>query len=171
VCHAGRVVAVQHRHATTGLTDLHARLRLTPPAPVLSSLALQVPAIFGTNENEGRIFVPAMPAMVPGTSFPPKSGDLEKAMHHFFEYYSTNQSAIAAATQMVADQYPNSHYANSWVRACVRDRVGLVGVVSTENEWRRLQVWRGAICATAVCSSGVGVVRVCPLLAAPTDRV
>ncbi len=35
-----------------------------------------VPTIFGTNKNEGSIFVPAIIAMVPGTHFPPQDADL-----------------------------------------------------------------------------------------------
>ena len=37
-----------------------------------------VPVIFGTNKNEGTIFVPTLPLVVPGTSFPPSTADLEK---------------------------------------------------------------------------------------------
>ena len=40
-----------------------------------------VPTIFGTNNNEGTIFVPAIVVLVPGTNFPPDNADLEKGEH------------------------------------------------------------------------------------------
>ena len=36
-----------------------------------------VPVIFGTNKNEGTIFVPALVVVVPGTKFPPTTANLE----------------------------------------------------------------------------------------------
>ena len=35
-----------------------------------------VPIIFGTNKNEGSIFVPALVVVVPGMHFPPQDADL-----------------------------------------------------------------------------------------------
>lgn len=40
----------------------------------------KVPAIFGTNKDEGTIFVPALPLIVKGTHFPPTPDDLTQGM-------------------------------------------------------------------------------------------
>lgn len=37
-----------------------------------------VPVIFGTNLDEGTIFVPALTLVVPGTPFPPDAAAMEK---------------------------------------------------------------------------------------------
>lgn len=37
-----------------------------------------VPVIFGTNLNEGTIFVPALVLVVPGTPFPPTPAAMQK---------------------------------------------------------------------------------------------
>jgi hypothetical protein len=39
-----------------------------------------VPSIFGTNNNEGSIFVPAIVLMLPGTHFPPQDADITIGM-------------------------------------------------------------------------------------------
>lgn len=38
----------------------------------------KVPAIFGTNKNEGSVFVPAMLFMIPGVNFPPQDADIAR---------------------------------------------------------------------------------------------
>ena len=76
-----------------------------------------MPTIFGTNKNEGRIFVPAMPLIVPGTHFPPTPADTAASMRHFFSYWSSNTTVIANAAQSVLEEYPSSAYANEWYRA------------------------------------------------------
>jgi carboxylesterase type B len=40
----------------------------------------KVPTIFGTNANEGSIFVPALILMIPGTNFPPQDADITKGL-------------------------------------------------------------------------------------------
>ena len=88
-----------------------------PQTSLVAGTFNKVPTIFGTNKNEGRIFVPAMPFVVPGTHFPPTPADTEASMHHFFEYYTTNQTTIATAAASVLVEYPSEDYANEWVRS------------------------------------------------------
>lgn len=46
-----------------------------------------VPTVFGTNKNEGTIFVPAI-AYVSGANIPPTTSDMEtKVLPHFFRHY------------------------------------------------------------------------------------
>lgn len=92
-------------------------LEVLSPSKVVGYRRHQVPTIFGTNKNEGRIFVPAMPLVVPGTHFPPTPDDIVASMHHFFSYYSSNMTVVEAAAQSVLVEYPDNDYANEWYRA------------------------------------------------------
>ena len=79
---------------------------------------MQVPTIFGTNKNEGTIFVPLLTEVVPGTHFPPSTADMEQALPHFFKYYSDNTTDITRVTEEVLTMYPLSAYKNNkWRRA------------------------------------------------------
>lgn len=81
-------------------------------------LCVQVPTIFGTNKNEGTIFVPLLTEVVPGTHFPPSTADMEQALPHFFKYYSDNTTDITRVTEEVLTMYPLSAYKNNkWRRA------------------------------------------------------
>lgn len=66
----------------------------------------KVPAIQGTNNDEGTIFVPAMPLIIPGIHWPTQSGDLEIAMNYIF---GGNQTTVGGIISL----YPQSNYASA----------------------------------------------------------
>jgi carboxylesterase type B len=63
----------------------------------------RVPLIIGTNLNEGSLFLPMMPAVIPGFHFPPDEKDTPTALRHFF-----NESSVAA----ILTAYPSSSFFN-----------------------------------------------------------
>ncbi len=52
-----------------------------PLALIERGLFNAVPTIFGTNRNEGIVFAPQIPQIVPGTHFPPTPSDIERGGH------------------------------------------------------------------------------------------
>eukprot|EP01099_Mayorella_cantabrigiensis_P008834 TRINITY_DN873_c0_g1_i1.p1 TRINITY_DN873_c0_g1~~TRINITY_DN873_c0_g1_i1.p1 ORF type:complete len:563 (-),score=121.50 TRINITY_DN873_c0_g1_i1:28-1668(-) len=64
--------------SASGLQDLPLEL-------IKRGVGSQVPVIAGTNADEGSIFVPAMPLIVPGVTFPFQEKDLFLTLMHFFD--------------------------------------------------------------------------------------
>jgi len=87
----------------------------TPLALLTAGQFNKVPTIFGTNQNEGTIFVPAIILMVPGTNFPPQDADIEKALYRVFDMYPS--ANVAAVVPKVIAQYPAANYDGGWARA------------------------------------------------------
>jgi carboxylesterase type B len=75
---------------------------------------LQVPFMLGTNANEGSIFIPAMPIVVPGTSFPPSDADIPKIVEHALDMY--NSSLVDNITAIVMASYPPYNNNDNWER-------------------------------------------------------
>ncbi len=59
-----------------------------------------MPTIFGTNKDEGTIFVPLLPFIINGTHFPPTSDDIEKGVEQLLDMYNSNK------TKEIAPQVP-----------------------------------------------------------------
>lgn len=62
-----------------------------------------VPVILGTNANEGNLFIPGLPFIVPGAWFPLSEARVKLALHHFFN---------STVTDNVVTMYYNS--ASTW---------------------------------------------------------
>lgn len=45
----------------------------------------RVPTILGANKDEGTMFVPALPLIIKGTTFPVNDQSFDKALEHFFK--------------------------------------------------------------------------------------
>lgn len=75
----------------------------------------QVPFILGTNGNEGSIFIPIMPLVVPNTTFPPTDADIPRIVDHAYDMYPTNN--LLNITQTVMAAYPPYANGNNWERA------------------------------------------------------
>jgi para-nitrobenzyl esterase len=50
-----------------------------------------VPVILGTNANEGNMFIPGLPVLVPGAWFPLNEARVKLALQHFFNDTTTDQ--------------------------------------------------------------------------------
>ena len=74
----------------------------------------KVPIIFGTNRDEGMIFAPELPQIVPGTHFPPTTDDIEKGVEHLLDMFKTNLTKVIAAE--VVAMYPSSAFQDEWHR-------------------------------------------------------
>jgi para-nitrobenzyl esterase len=74
----------------------------------------KVPMIMGTNANEGSIFIPAMPLVVRGTSFPPSDADLPAMLEHAMDMY--NPAIVANVTNWVMQNYPPYPLNDNWAR-------------------------------------------------------
>jgi para-nitrobenzyl esterase len=72
----------------------------------------KVPLILGTNHDEGSIFVPLLPIVCPGTSFPPANlSDIKAFIERMLSDPRFNASAVAAfAEQAVTKEYNVSSY-------------------------------------------------------------
>ena len=75
----------------------------------------RVPTIFGTNQNEGSIFVPLLPLVAKGATFPPNNASIQLALHRMFNMY--NASRLQSAIPRMLAAYPLSAYAgDQWAR-------------------------------------------------------
>jgi carboxylesterase type B len=54
----------------------------------------KVPTIFGTNANEGSIFVPMILVMIPGTTFPPTQDNIQQGCGVLPSLYSCAVAVI-----------------------------------------------------------------------------
>jgi len=88
-----------------GLQDLPLEL-------IKSGVGSKVPLIAGTNADEGSIFVPAMPLIVPGVTFPFSEKDLYLTLLHFFDNDAELVDEILA-------QYPKGDYQDVSEQAAV----------------------------------------------------
>lgn len=78
----------------------------------------RVPTIFGTNKNEGMIFVPAFPIVVKNTSFPPSDADMRLIVRHEMIARKMNASVVDSIVDSIMDHYPTAAYGgNLWHRA------------------------------------------------------
>lgn len=68
----------------------------------------RVPAIFGTNKNEGSIFVPIFTLVVPNASFPPRDEDLPLVLAAALRMFPADR--VAAATAVALAAYNKSSY-------------------------------------------------------------
>ncbi len=69
----------------------------------------KVPAVFGSNENEGFVFVPVSFLVVPNMSFPISTQDVINVVSHFF---GDNQTTISG----VLEAYPEQDYFDGYNR-------------------------------------------------------
>lgn len=60
-----------------GLTDAPSRV-------MAAGRGAAVPVVMGSNKDEGTLFIPIIPLIVPGVSFPLKAGDIPVALRHVF---------------------------------------------------------------------------------------
>lgn len=96
--------------ASTGLKDVPLNLILQGKVnPSLRSFVL------GTNKNEGSIFIPVFPLVVPGTSFPPTDADLPIMVEHALNMYPSNLVSNLT-TQTIMAAYPPYANGNNWQR-------------------------------------------------------
>jgi para-nitrobenzyl esterase len=72
----------------------------------------QVPLIAGTNHDEGSIFVPAMPLIVPGVHFPFDEHDVNLTLLHFFA------NSVPTVNSIIL-QYPLNFYSDPSEQAAV----------------------------------------------------
>jgi carboxylesterase type B len=92
----------------TGLPDVPLRL-------IQAGAFNRVPTIFGTNHDEGSIFVPLLPLVAKGAVFPPNNASIVLALKRMFNMY--NSSRLAAAIPRMLAAYPESAYeGNQWAR-------------------------------------------------------
>ena len=77
--------------------------------------ATYVPTVVGNNNDEGSLFVPLLPLLVGGTSFPPKAGDLNRTLRQIFGPGWANSTAprAAAIADAVAERYNVADYGGS----------------------------------------------------------
>ncbi|EGD82246.1 hypothetical protein PTSG_02916 [Salpingoeca rosetta] len=68
----------------------------------------KVPMIIGTNHDEGTIFVPAFPKVVPGVKLPLSTADFNRTLLHFFNHTTLDQ---------IVQMYPEHGYKNNDLRA------------------------------------------------------
>jgi para-nitrobenzyl esterase len=73
-----------------------------------------VPVVAGTNQNEGSLFMPMMPVVIPGTHFPIHPADFNLMLGHFFN---------ASLVQQIDEIYPASAFSSADARgaAVLRD--------------------------------------------------
>ena len=87
-----------------------------------------VPTVVGTNNDEGSLFLLMVPSIVPGTSLPPKAGDVRRVVMHVFGGAWGNASAerAAAIADAVEREYSAADYNGSdfWrLAAILRDYI------------------------------------------------
>lgn len=93
--------------AYTGLLDVPLEL-------MRKGAAARVPVILGTNANEGTIFVPMLPIIVPGASFPPSDADLPKFIAHMLDMF--NPAVVANVSAAAIAQYPAPNPPDNFAR-------------------------------------------------------
>ncbi|RYY36254.1 hypothetical protein EON62_01880 [archaeon] len=81
---------------------------------------VQVPMIVGTNANEGTIFIPLFPLVVPGTSFPPSEADIPKMVEHALDMYPP--AMVDNYTNWALSAYPASAFSDTCVLVHTRHR-------------------------------------------------
>ena len=59
----------------------------TPLRRVRAGAYNRVPVLMGTNKDEGSIFIPVFPLILPGTSFPPAMADVPRFVEHAYDMY------------------------------------------------------------------------------------
>lgn len=69
--------------------------------------------IVGTNANEGTIFIPLFPLVVPGTSFPPSEADIPKMVEHALDMYPP--AMVDNYTNWALSAYPASAFSDTYV--------------------------------------------------------
>lgn len=74
----------------------------------------QVPVILGTNVNEGSIFIPFFPVIVPGMSFPPTDAELPIVIEHALDMYPAG--LVANLTELAMSYYPPYINDDNWAR-------------------------------------------------------
>lgn len=75
----------------------------------------RVPTIFGTNHDEGSIFVPLLPLVAKGAVFPPNNQSIVLALQRMFNMYSS--TVLARLIPRMLSAYPESAYAgDQWAR-------------------------------------------------------
>jgi para-nitrobenzyl esterase len=91
-------------------------LLVVPLASIKQGDFARVPTIFGTNMNEGSIFIPMLPLVKKGAHFPPTDQDLVSVLAQVFEMYTP--SAVQKVIPDIMTQYPTSNYGgDEWARA------------------------------------------------------
>ena len=58
-----------------------------PLRAIIAGAFNKVPVLLGTNRNEGSIFIPVFPLIVPDTEFPPRLADIPKIVEHAYNMY------------------------------------------------------------------------------------
>ena len=66
----------------------------------------RVPVVMGYNHDEGSIFVPMLPILIPGTDFPPNDAAVDAAVKHFLGSQHNAQEVLRV--------YPNDAYPTRW---------------------------------------------------------
>ncbi len=75
----------------------------------------RVPTIFGTNQDEGSIFVPLLPLVAKGASFPPNNQSIVLALQRMFNMF--NSSVLTPLIPQMLNAYPLSAYGgDQWAR-------------------------------------------------------
>ena len=90
-------------HLRTGARTLPALAPVMPWGPAIDGVLLsdlplhavqrgafnKVNVLLGTNRNEGSIFIPIFPIMVPNTTFPPRLADIPSIVEHAYNMYDS----------------------------------------------------------------------------------
>ena len=87
----------------------------------------RVPTVLGNNNDEGSLFMLMVPGIVPGTSLPPKPGDVRRVVMHVFGGAWGNASAARAAAiaDAIEREYSPANYTSEFWRlaAILRDYI------------------------------------------------